>query len=151
MTQEEKDLPLKDSCARLPYNPFCDIGIGHPVPMKRILVDKVDGVLLDFYDNGKNYQLYLSEVKPYLRPMSSMTEEEVNEYNQYWEKDRDDIMIVGKHFEEMYKSKKFTLYMHPVVPMYRHILWLLENHFDFMGLIPKGLAIEVTKENNPYK
>ena len=29
--------------------------------------------------------------------------------------------------------------------------WLLKNHFDFMGLIPKGLAIEVTEENNPYK
>ena len=29
--------------------------------------------------------------------------------------------------------------------------WLLENHFDFMGLIPKNLAIEVTEDNNPYK
>ena len=82
---------------------------------------------------------------PYLRSMTSMTEEETNEYNQCWEDDRDDIMIIGKHFEEMYKSKKFTLYMHPVVPMYRHILWLLEHHFDFMALIPKGLALEAPK------
>jgi hypothetical protein len=29
--------------------------------------------------------------------------------------------------------------------------WLLKNHFDFRSLIPKGLAIEVTKDNNPYK
>ena len=29
--------------------------------------------------------------------------------------------------------------------------WLLKNHFDFRGLIPKGLAIAVTEENNPYK
>ena len=29
--------------------------------------------------------------------------------------------------------------------------WLLKNHFDFRGLIPKGIAIEVTEENNPYK
>lgn len=31
------------------------------------------------------------------------------------------------------------------------LIWLLQNHFDIFGLIPKGLAIEVTEENNPYK
>lgn len=106
--------------------------------------------------NGEEYRddkwpIDTFDDKPYLRSMTSMTEEETNEYNQCWEDDRDDIMIIGKHFEEMYKSKKFTLYMHPVVPMYKHILWLLKNHFDFMGLISKDLAIEVTESNNPYK
>jgi len=146
MTKEEKELLLKYLCAALPYGVFvsCAEGTVMGVHWNKVKLDA--SLLFEFQDNDA-----LSNVKPYLRPMDSMTEEEVNEYNQCWEKDRDDIMIIGKHFEEMYKSKKFTLYMHPVVPMYRHILWLLKNHFDFMGLIPKGLAIEVTKENNPYE
>ena len=61
--------------------------------------------------------------RPYLRPMSSMTEKEHKEYEQ-WLPDGFNINTVN---------------------------WFLENHFDFMGLIPKDLAIEVTKENNPYE
>ena len=60
---------------------------------------------------------------PYLRSMSSMTEEEKDTYD------------------------RLTMCNAPWVV----IDWLLKNHFDFMGLIPKGLAIEVTNENNPYK
>lgn len=127
MTREEKDLLLRDLCARLPYG-----------------VQLTDGVDTYRLTSPFLYRYVEMGLKPYLRSMLSMTDEEVNEYNQCWEKDRDDIMIIGKHFEEIYKSKKLTLYMHPVVPMYKHILWLLEHHFDFMGLIPKGLAIEAT-------
>ena len=59
--------------------------------------------------------------KPYLRPMSSMTDKE----RAYYFAINEEIII--------------------------SINWLLENHFDFMGLIPKGLAIEVTKDDNPYE
>lgn len=62
-------------------------------------------------------------VKPYLRPMSSMTEEERKEY---W-----DITSVSNHCAA--------------------IDWLNKHYFDYRGLIEKGLAIKVTEENNPYK
>ena len=67
--------------------------------------------------------------KPYLRPLSSMTEEE--------KKRCDDILT------KMYYHEKSTLgdisdYLNSI-------------HVDYRGLIPKGLAIAVTKENNPYK
>ena len=152
MTQEDKDLLLKDLCARLPYGVIVNTpkGDGHLGSIKLTIFGNEYGVNIkaterDYFNDSE------CELRPYLRSMSNMTEKEVEEYNQCWENDRDDIMIVGKHFEETYKSKKFTLYMHPIVPMYRHIIWLLKNHFDFMGLIPEGLAIEVTEENNPYK
>jgi len=65
-----------------------------------------------FLVGGFSYEI--DEIKPYLRPMSSMTEEEHKEYEQ-WLPDGFNINTVN---------------------------WLLENHFDFMGLIPKGLALE---------
>ena len=69
----------------------------------------------------KVYKVY--DIKPYLRPMSSMTEEEKGEYyNSYdWE-----------YFEE---GTSFD--------------WLNENHFDYRGLIKKGLALEAP--DNMYK
>lgn len=69
----------------------------------------------------------LEYVRPYLRPMSSMTEEEVKEY---------------KHLVAFSGSPDGAA---------NFIDWLNAHHFDYRGLIPKGLAIEVTKENNPYK
>ena len=66
-------------------------------------------------------------IKPYLRPMSSMTEEEKLMY--------EGLMIGTNNVS----------YMLDVID------WLNKNHFDYRGLIPKGLAIEVTEENNPYK
>lgn len=67
------------------------------------------------------------KVKPYLRPMSSMTEEEEKEYNilcNYNNSEQNAVVLLD---------------------------WLLKKRFDLMGLIPKGLAIDITKENNPYK
>jgi len=146
MTQEEKDLLLKDLCARLPYgvivdydyNAF-DVHNGNYVKhgAKCILKCYLLDVFMSPRQNEKG-----EYIKPYLRPMSSMTEGETNEYNKCFEEDRDDIMPIGKEFEESYKNKKFSIYSHPFVPMYRHILWLYKNHFDFIGLIPKGLALE---------
>ena len=72
-------------------------------------------------------------IKPYLRPMSSMTEEEWKEY---------------KGIDDRSYSCPMD-YAH--IPASDRIDWLNAHHFDYRGLIPKGLAIEVTEENNPYK
>ena len=73
------------------------------------------------------------QFKPYLRPLSSMTEEEMDAYantNSF-------LYANGIPYNLIYTTKG--------------LFFLLNNHFDIFGLIPKGLAIEVTEENNPYK
>jgi hypothetical protein len=81
MKQEDKELLLKDLSARLPYGVMCSMGLDYPLPLQRLFVDRLDGILLDFYEDGNDYQVYLNEVKPYLRSMSSMTEQEKEEYH----------------------------------------------------------------------
>jgi len=157
MTQEEKDLLLQDLCARLPYGVFCNMGLDYPLPLQRLFVDKLDGILLDFYEDGKAYQVYLSEVKPYLRPMSSMTKEERVEFSQLLDK---------RYCEEDWEGHISTSYCIEIDDVYIDdeggikypstfrmdaVDWLNAHHFDYRGLIEKGLAIEVTKENNPYE
>ena len=129
MTQKDKELLLKDLSARLPYGVFCSMGLDYPLPLQRLFINKLDGTLLDFYEDGKDYQVYLSEVKPYLRPMSSMTKEEKKKYAKQLFAD------LGGIYEDYYKALD---YLHTI-------------RMDYRGLIEKGLAIAVTEENNPYK
>ena len=129
MAQEEKQLLLKDLCARLPYGVLCyinDDDTSTPRKLSRIEVDELDGILLDFWTGREDcpfMQVYLSEVKPYLRPMSSMTDEEYAEY----------VRLVHEG------------YAHDTVD------YLNSIHVDYRGLIQRGLAIKVTEENNSYK
>lgn len=127
MENNMKELLIKDLCARLPYGVKIEITwwvMGEGTYMNTTLEpDHIDQLLND--DD--------TEIKPYLRSMSSMTKEEEEEYNNI--------------DNRAYSCPKD--YAH--IPAKDRIDWLLKNHFDFRGLIPKGLAIEVTKENNPYK
>lgn len=129
MTQEDKEILLKDLCARLPYGVLCHIkgdDTNTPRKLSRIEVDELDGILLDFWTDRDDYlsiQVYLSEVKPYLRPMSSITEEEKKIYNNFF---------ISKEIDNF----DFD------IPNYDTIDWLNAHHFDYRGLIPMGLAIE---------
>lgn len=132
MTQEDKQLLLKDLCTRLPYgvkvtttNPAVKIGVISGIFIKnKISVETKDADIV--FD--------CTEVKPYLRPMSSMTKEEEDEFVSFT-----DTMF---RFGEDDRLCVFPL---------DAISWLNKKMFDYRGLIEKGLAIEVTKENNPYK
>ena len=129
MTQKDKELLLEDICSRLPYGVKCQIQedeytyIG---TLCRIEVDNKNGHLLDFAEtiSGLDCQVYLSEIKPYLFPLSSMTEEQEEEYNNL------NCYELGcfPHLEEA-------------------LDYLIENHFDYRGLIEKGLAIDATNKN----
>ena len=126
MTQEDKKLLLQDLCARLRYGLIVspsDCGNA------RLVGCLLDSVLIQDIRTGECYNKPwdIEYVMPYLRPMSSMTEEEKLMY--------EGLMIGTDNIS----------YMLDVID------WLLKNHFDFRGLIPKGLAIAVTEENNPYK
>ena len=70
MTQEEKQLLLKDLCARLPYS----LQI-HIITVFQSV--EFDGTLR--CHDLEAFTSYRIEIKPYLRPMSSMTEEEKEE------------------------------------------------------------------------
>ena len=125
MTQEDKKLLLVDLCARLPYGVQVKIE-GFNSGILRGIDDSIIST-----DRGINYPLRL--VRPYLRPMSSMTEEERKEFNSSCVIIYDEIK--GKTI--LYTIETFD--------------WLNAHHFDYRGLIERGLAIAVKEENNPYK
>ena len=133
MTQEDKKLLLKVFSTMLHYGLIVsptDCGNA------RLVGCLLDSVLLQDIRTGKDYDKPwdIEYVKPYLRSMSSMTEEELVDY---------------KSLEKQCE----------VLPTFAYISvskcvifdWLNTHHFDYRGLIEKGLAIEVTKENNPYE
>ena len=141
MTQEEKELLLKDLSARLPYHVKVKVWLKDGTTEEGILdlEHNYGDVLRDAFYYNK-----IVDIKPYLRPMSSMNEKELYEYFSFVFKEYDGYLnddtpdFTGNHF----------VYIEDVNPF---IDWLNKNYFDYRGLIPKGLAIEVTKDNNPYE
>ena len=124
MTQEDKQLLLKDLCGRLPYyGLICQTNKGKGTLISLECSFGEDLVYVDFgYSQAEEFDLNEDdEVKPYLRPMSSMTEEERKEY-----------------LHECDKNDKDAL----TTPRYHGTDWLNSHHFDYRGLIEKGLALE---------
>ena len=138
MTQEDKALLLKDLCARLPYNVICQVEFKENGKYNSKVM-LLSGIFTDeAYFTTKGGSIYSNEYKPYLFPLSSMTEEQKKEYRKVCELDTE---ILSKHpMDET-----------PFPALYNSQDWLNKNHFDYRGLIPMGLAIAVTKENNPYE
>ena len=137
MNKEDKELLLKDLCSRLPYQPKLQIYYeemsGSGVFDEELWEIDGDGQ----YCNGGRR---LEDIKPYLRPMSSMTEKERNEYNRF----------VFTRYHEWDGHSKHTEYVE-LEDVNKYFEFLNSHHFDYRELIEKGLAIEVTKENNPYE
>jgi len=123
MTEEEKRLLLKDLCARLAYGVMIYLHTSSDRGSTIVLNSDIYGFIEDVLNNGP-YEI--KEIKPYLRPLSSMTEEEKAEYTSYC-------------FEQPFLQKDKTPNLGSV-PMC--IDWLIANHFDYRGLIPMGLALE---------
>ena len=122
---------MKDLCARLPYVVKCNVGDNKPYTLSRIEIDGKNGHLIDFIEtkDGLDMQVYLSEVKPYLFPLSRMTNEQKKEYNSLCETILDDFG---------YPASFDTV---------DSIDWLNTNHFDYRGFILMGLAIDATGLN----
>lgn len=158
MTVEEIDLLYKDLCARIPY------GVAYHWKGRTGEDD------MPHYLNGMNEWMifYIQQgfVKPYLRSMESMTEEELREFAKL--KFKDDGVWEIVEFPEMKfgfrgfinvlcRNKNngdtwiYQVNTRTPLETYYGIDWLNKNHFDYRGLIEKRLAIKVTPENNPYK
>ena len=137
MTQEEKQLLLTDLCGRLPYGVIAQVDgwddeeeIDVIVPVRVYSINTDGYVYLGVNDYNVDY-CYVEDCVPCLRPMESMTDEELEEYHSLQSD-------VWKPCGTMYYDN------------YRSIDWLNAHHFDFRNLIERGLAIS-TEEFNPYE
>ena len=131
MKQEKKELLLKDLCSRLPYNVKCLVIFDDGT--KEIMTPKT-GLPNSFgrwdFDN-ENCSGCSNNFKPYLRPMSSMTEEEKEEWHNTFDSVQDYVPEADDYDDNWHEQ--------PGIESYD---WLNEHHFDYRGLIPKGLALE---------
>ena len=117
MTHEDKNLLMKDLCGRLPYEVK---GFHRGEVQRLLLMDSFGSYQVNGYDAWFN--LNSVEFKPYLRPMSSMTKDEYKEYDEF-------EFISASHFAHGIEAGELTD-------------WLNAHHFDYRGLIGKGLALE---------
>ena len=116
MTNEEKQLLLKDLCARLPY------GVN-------VEITSDDGIMEVSYDMRLNAGLFADllhsedDFKPYLRPMSSITGKEETAWHE---------LTFGQRWITFDNVERCAD-------------WLNSHHFDYRGLIDKGLALEANE------
>ena len=174
MTQEEKNLLLKDLCGRLPYVTYVRIidptcldkhesvteGCVGGYSSTRMCQDYSMDEIFEFIESGgtvKSYlpllpnnedeylygarvnggkwmindAYYVDEIRPYLRPMSSMTEDEKKEFES-----------LGWRVDDLDNN---TPWIHNTYNVFDGVDWLNANHFDYRGLIPMGLALPATE------
>ena len=139
MREEDKNLLMIDLCARLTYGVKIALknseSYHHENVAKKgdITIDRLKGFTGSYFniyhDNPLDWDWYendidIEDIKPYLFPLSSMTEEQEEEFDRLYTYD---ALIVE--------------------PQWELIDWLNKNHFDYRGLIEKGLAIDATNLN----
>ena len=137
MTQEEKDIIYKDACGRLPYHPYAAYTLNNGTTYQVQLTGAEDGhQYIDIWGHIPDY-----DVKLYLRPMSSMTEEELNKLRNYSELLYDNLEL-SSFQNGTYKCLDFYLSEIPSGIVIKVFDWLNAHHFDYRDLIGKGLALE---------
>ena len=153
MKQENKELLIKDLCARLDTNLVCSIyrtddeGVGYR-----------DEILHGYCKGDIWYEFYfredcsigidnVSKIKPYLFPLSSMTEEQLYKLKEITDFKYNHNTLELLEWSETHTTLEFWL---EEVPQYKVIEvfdWLDKNHFDYRCLIERGLAIDATGLN----
>ena len=140
MTEEQKDLKdllIRDLCARLPYG----VKVSTPDDVSRTITRmNIDRNLIEV-GNYIDDVYVLSDIKPYLFPLSSMTEEHIFEINN----------ILGKDFEidkygitDLIRNRRTCLSYLELDALFEYFN---KYHFDYRGLIPMGLANDCTNLN----
>lgn len=146
MTQEEKELLFRDLCARLPY------GVIVVTPKGRGYVCNINLTIFD-YELGVNINpiirdpFSINDVKPYLFPLSSMTDEQAKEIQEII--GNPDYACIIRKTDGLELWLNFidtdpTIWLDAIFEVQEY---LNKNHFDYRGLIEKGLAIDVTGLN----
>ena len=140
MTQEEKELLLKDLSARLPYGVKAVLkqtncyDHTNKVTEKDIYSFRTGRPLEEDYGQHDYYKVVVTDIKPYLFPLSSMSEEQKKEFDQLLE----------------LELKAINNEIDPTQATAFEVDFYNKHHLDWRGLIPLGLAIDATI-NNPYK
>ena len=153
MTQTEKELLLRDLCARLPYG--VKIVIQDTFKYSTVLheyhVLEVSNFSDIFCFNYKKFDKSMKKamrerpndivIKPYLFPMSSMTDEQLFEVQEILGKNK---IKIEDGFLSIVDSDRNTISYLEILTL---LEWFYKNHFDIYGLIPMGLAIDATGLN----
>lgn len=156
MTQEQKELLLKDLSARLPYGVLIqedylvddEMFLPDEETDRLINIDVSDGTLMT---NGGSFY-HIDEIKPYLFPMYSMTKKQKRdllltvvgkEGLKLFSVTKDGIVSNDKE-EQSIESFYFNNINFSNETTEAYIDWLNKNHFDYRGLIEKELAIDAT-------
>ena len=114
----DKELLLKDICARLPYNVICQVEFKENGKYNSKVM-LLSGIFTDeAYFTTKGGSIYSNEYKPYLFPLSSMTKEKEKEW----------LYTLSSDYHITYDT----------------VDWCNKNHFDYRGLIEKSLALDAT-------
>ena len=136
MTHNEKDLLLKDLCSRLPYGVMGKFGDSNPSKITNITHDiDSDSWFVESEGEFDGMMCEINNIKPYLFPLSSVTEEQKKEFDDITDLD---IEVAITHIKNGTPNYLTGL---------NRLNWLLKNHFDIYGLIPMGLAIDATGKN----
>ena len=140
MTQEDKELLLKDLCARLPYGlkVKCE---KYSFPVTILYGSNIDEVKFKETGGIEN----ICTIKPYLFPFSSMTEGQKEELNKKF-----NVQFLGNTIYSIHYHSEGcwdTDLELDLQDWLWFINWCYKNHFDIYGLIPMGLAIDATNLN----
>ena len=144
MREEQKSLLLEDICARLPYNVKCkyydccegDYDEGTICGFERKIFIQIDGGCF-----------HTEEVKLYLFPLSSMTEEQFNELRNYCNCEINGWALENVKLTKEYHTLEFWVEIVPSYNIIKLLDWLNKNYFDYRGLIDEDLAIDATGLN----
>ena len=127
MTQEEKDLVIKDLCGRLPYG----VKVDHFGTVKELLgMMPSSEIVMVGYDINDYEDSVIEDIKPYLRLWTSMTEKEIKEIQ----------TILGGAFAD---TETYTISILGTQVLFKY---LNKKMIDYRGLIEKGLALEAPKD-----
>lgn len=145
MTQEEKELLFKDLCARLPYgvkilaNTHKGEKIGKLITITSKFFkpnDKSSVILGEVCTENECFWLDSGLFKPYLRTISSITDEEFQNLE----------IISNFDVENIRENGSFSLIEFAKIEDFDIVDWINKHHFDYRGLIEKGLALEAPKD-----
>ena len=169
MTQENKDLLLKDLCARLPYGVKgkCEIDASYDTSFDTIFqIHKFDAVVYGIKEDlllvtpliededEQNFAVEevadgvdILDFKPYLFPLSSMTDKQAKEIQEIVGNSDDACIIIKTDGLELWLNfidTDPTIWLDTIFEVQDY---LNKNHFDYRNLITKGLAIDATGLN----
>ena len=144
MTQEQKELLFKDICCRLPYGVKAYVKNWSKLDRKYYegvyTIESIHPSLNNILVSSERFSVEVIvgyddyEIKPYLFPMSSMTEEQCYK-----------LGSIRSGFQDCWK------YIKTPIPLgicnFEQIDWFHRNHFDYRGLIEKDLALDATYLN----